>query len=124
MNDKLFAQLMESLHQGDAILKGEVQPSRRFEVTPHHTQPSAQGAASPGAASPEEDAQVLGASGVRGLRERFGLSQTQFAALLGISAGTLRNWEQGRRSPEGAARVLLRVAAKHPQAVLDVNSAS
>jgi len=119
MNDKLFAQLMESLHQGDAILKGEAEPSRRFEVTPHNTSPSAQGAP-----SPEEDAQVLGASGVRGLRERFGLSQTQFAALLGISAGTLRNWEQGRRAPEGAARVLLRVAAKHPQAVLDVNSAS
>jgi putative transcriptional regulator len=43
-------------------------------------------------------------------------------ALLGISVATLRNWEQGRRSPEGPARVLLRVAAKHPEAVLDVVS--
>ena len=39
---------------------------------------------------------------------------------MGISVGTLRNWEQGRRKPEGPARVLLRVAAKHPEAVLDV----
>lgn len=121
MNDKLFAQLMESLHQGDAILKGEAEPSRRFEVkvAPAETVATSETVA----ASPAEDAQVIGAAQVRGLRERFGLSQTQFAALLGISAGTLRNWEQGRRAPEGAARVLLRVAAKHPQAVLDANSA-
>ncbi len=117
MNDKLFAQLMESLHQGDAILKGEAEPSRRFEVTPAYAVMSSEMSAT----SPGEDAQVIGAAQVRGLRERFGLSQTQFAALLGISPGTLRNWEQGRRSPEGAARVLLRVAAKHPQAVLDAN---
>ena len=48
------------------------------------------------------------------------VSQEQFAALLGISVRTLRNWEQGRRVPEGPARVLLQVAAKHPEAVLDV----
>ena len=40
--------------------------------------------------------------------------------MLGISVRTLRNWEQGRRVPEGPARVLLQVAAKHPAAVLDV----
>jgi putative transcriptional regulator len=55
---------------------------------------------------------------VAALRARFQLSQAKFAALLGISTGTLRNWEQGRREPEGAARVLLRVAARHPDAVL------
>ena len=39
--------------------------------------------------------------------------------MIGISVKTLRNWEQGRRKPEGPARVLLQVAAKHPEAVWD-----
>jgi putative transcriptional regulator len=57
---------------------------------------------------------------VRALREQFGLSQDKFAHLIGISVGTLRNWEQGRRKPEGPARVLLRVASRHPEALLDI----
>jgi putative transcriptional regulator len=48
------------------------------------------------------------------------LSQLEFAALLGISRSTLQNWEQGRRTPEGPARVLLQVADRHPDAVWDV----
>ena len=63
---------------------------------------------------------VVGGPDVRLLREGYGLSQAKFASLMGISVATLRNWEQGRRSPEGSARVLLRVVAKHPEAVLDV----
>jgi hypothetical protein len=51
---------------------------------------------------------------------QYQLSQSEFAALLGISVATLRNWEQGRRTPEGPARILLQVAAKHPDAVWDV----
>ena len=39
---------------------------------------------------------------------------------MGISVATLRNWEQGWRKPEGPARVLLRVASKHPEAILDI----
>ena len=50
-------------------------------------------------------------------RRRLGLSQTEFAAWFGISPGTLRNWEQGRRVPEGPARVLLRVIERDPEAV-------
>jgi putative transcriptional regulator len=57
---------------------------------------------------------------IKRIREEFDLTQVEFAALLGISVRTLRNWEQGRRVPEGAAMVLLRVAEKHPEAVLDV----
>jgi putative transcriptional regulator len=57
-------------------------------------------------------------SEVRDIRERYGLSQDKFASLLGISVATLRNWEQGRRKPEGPARVLLRVASEHPEAIL------
>src|SRR5437762_2868018 len=56
----------------------------------------------------------------RGKRGGLRVSQNRFASLLGISANTLKNWEQGRRRPTGAAKVLLKVAARHPKAVLDV----
>ncbi len=48
------------------------------------------------------------------LRRFVGLSQTKFARAIGISVHTLRNWEQGRRRPEGPAIALLRIAARHP----------
>ena len=48
-------------------------------------------------------------------RLRSGLTQAQFAALLGVSKRTLEQWEQGRRQPSGAAKTLLRVAALHPE---------
>ena len=53
------------------------------------------------------------------IRAKTGLSQTEFSHLLGVSVRTLQDWEQGRRSPSGAARTLLTVVAKNPQAVLD-----
>lgn len=93
MEDKLFQELLESVKQGAAIMKGKALPSRSFEF-------------------PETE--------VRALREQFGLSQDKFAHLVGISVGTLRNWEQGRRKPEGPARVLLKVASRHPEALLDI----
>lgn len=52
-------------------------------------------------------------------RKKLGLSQSRFAQLPGISLRTLHHWEQGTRTPSGAARVLLRVAAQHPEAVLE-----
>lgn len=51
-------------------------------------------------------------------REKVGLSQTQFSALLGVSVRTLQEWEQGRREPTGAAQTLLRVAVQSPEALL------
>ncbi len=48
-------------------------------------------------------------------RASVGLSQQEFALLLGVSARTLQDWEQGRREPTGAARTLLKVAVKHPK---------
>jgi DNA-binding transcriptional regulator YiaG len=57
--------------------------------------------------------------GIVAIRNKLGLSQTRFARLLGISVRTLHHWEQGTRTPTGAARVLLRVTALHPKAVLE-----
>ena len=52
-------------------------------------------------------------------RARVGLSQPEFARLLGVSVRTLQEWEQGRRSPSGPARLLLTIAYKNPRALLD-----
>jgi len=93
MKNELFAELVASLREGGAILRGETSAARTFAVLPMD---------------------------IKRLRDDFGLTQAQFAALLGISVRTLRNWEQGRRLPEGPARVLLQVAEKHPEALLDV----
>ncbi len=93
MKDELFDELVASVREGGAILRGERAPSRQF---------------------------IVEAPDVKRIRSNFHLSQGEFAALLGISVATLRNWEQGRRTPEGPARVLLQVAAKHPEAVWDV----
>jgi putative transcriptional regulator len=93
MSDELFGELLESVREAKAIMRGEMESSRVFVVE-----------------TPD----------VRQIREDYELSQTEFAALLGISVKTVQNWEQGRRTPRGAARVLLQVAAKHPEAVWDV----
>ena len=92
MKDKLFEELLESVKQGAAIMKGETKAGTFTFDKPD----------------------------VQAIRQQYGLSQVKFAQLLGISVSTLRNWEQGRRHPEGPARVLLQVAAKHPEAILDV----
>ena len=54
------------------------------------------------------------------IREKTGLSQSRFAALLGVSVRTLQDWEQGRRAPSGAARTLLMVADRNPRVLLEV----
>lgn len=95
MKEELFEELRESVREGGAILRGRRKPSRSFELS-------------------EPD--------VRTVRKEYRLSQPKFAALMGISPSTLRNWEQGRRKPEGSARILLRIVARHPEAVLDVVS--
>ena len=56
---------------------------------------------------------------VRAMRRELGLSQASFAAKFGFQTATVRNWEQGRTRPDGPARVLLAVIARHPEAVED-----
>ncbi len=93
MKDELFQELLESVRQGGAMLRGEAAPARTFRYD---------------------------ADDVLAIRTGMGLSQARFAGLMGISVGTLRNWEQGRRLPEGPARVLLDIAHRHPDVVLGV----
>ena len=59
--------------------------------------------------------ELSGGEDVVALRRFAGLTQEAFANALGISVHTLRNWEQGRRSPDGPALALLRIAARHPR---------
>ena len=94
-----FEELLESVRQMKAIQAGTMAPGRV------HRREDILAAFIPDAAR---------------IRKSLKLSQTRFAALLGISVDTLQNWEQGRRKPEGPARVLLRVAATHPEALLSV----
>lgn len=60
---------------------------------------------------------VLSGEDIAGLRRFVGLTQTEFARAMEISVHTLRNWEQGRRKPEGPALALLRIAARHPRII-------
>jgi len=93
MKEEMFKELVESVRQAGAIMRGEMEPSRVF---------------------------VVEAPDVKAIRAKLGVSQEEFASLLGISVRTLENWEQKRRIPKGPARVLLEVAAAHPDAVWDV----
>ncbi|MEW7973053.1 MAG: helix-turn-helix domain-containing protein [Candidatus Thiodiazotropha endolucinida] len=88
---KAFTEISEGLKDAAAHAKGE-----KSEVVEH---------------TPE-------ALNVRAIREKTGMSQQRFCATFGISLGTLRHWEQGLRSPRGAARVLLKVVENNPQAVI------
>ena len=67
-----------------------------------------------------EHGRVIIVPDVASIRGRTGLSQAPFAVLLGVSVRTLQDWEQGRRAPSGAARTLLMVADRNPDALLEV----
>ena len=94
MKKELFEELKQSLREANQIKRGQLQPGRVFQVDPKNT--------------------------VAKTRGKLGLSQSKFASLLGISHDTLQNWEQGRREPTGPAKVLLKIASKHPRVLLEV----
>ena len=60
---------------------------------------------------------------VRAIRRKTGLSQSQFALLMGVNLRTLQNWEQGRTRPTGPARTLLRIVEKNPETMLTLHAA-
>jgi len=91
MKKEMFEELLGSIREGGAILRGQKKPSRRI---------------------------VVSASGVRTIRERTSLSQSEFARLIGVSVKTLQNWEQDRRRPTGPAAALLRIISHAPQLAL------
>src|SRR6266545_5258148 len=88
MKREMFEELLDSVREAGAILRGKKKPSRRV---------------------------VIGASGVRTIREQTKLSQSEFARLFGVSVKTLQNWEQDRRRPAGPAAALLKIIAHEPQ---------
>jgi len=83
----MFEELLGSVRDAGAILRGERKPARRT---------------------------ILGSSGVREIRERASLSQSDFAHLIGVSVKTLQNWEQDRRRPTGPAAALLSIIEHDP----------
>lgn len=88
MKKEMFEELLDSVREAGAILRGEKKPSRRT---------------------------AIGASGVRTIREKTKLSQSDFARLIGVSVKTLQNWEQDRRRPAGPAAALLKIIAHEPR---------
>ena len=88
MKREMFEELLGSVREAGAILRGEKKPSRRV---------------------------VIGSSAVRTIRERTSLSQSEFARLIGVSVKTLQNWEQDRRRPGGPAAALLRIISHEPR---------
>jgi putative transcriptional regulator len=91
MKDEAFRELVASVRQAGLIRRGRMKAARTTVFRP-------------------TEAKVV--------RTKLGASQSEFALMIGVSVGTVRNWEQGRRTPEGPALALLRVAAKNPGAVV------
>ena len=90
MNPTDFKKLVTSVKQAGKIRRGQLRPGRVTSFKP---------------------------TDVRAIREQFEVTQAEFAMMIGVSVATLRNWEQGRRMPDGPARALLKVAAVDPKAV-------
>ncbi len=87
MKKEMFEELLGSVREAGAILQGRRKPSRRT---------------------------VIRSSGIRDIRERTSLSQSEFAELIGVSVKTLQNWEQDRRRPTGPAAALLSIIDHDP----------
>ncbi len=113
----VFRRLTKAVKAMKAMDRGEVAPSRVFEVIP-----DGKGGFIRRMLDPEKVRQERArehANAAVTARVSLKLSQDKFADMLGVSIGTLRGWEQGRRKPNRAAEVLLRVAVKNPKILLE-----
>lgn len=117
MNKERFEELSEAIRQAKAVRRGEAAPSRVWSVTRNGRGQLHRRQLDPKKYQGER--RLEWERTIVATRTRLRLSQNKFAALLGISVKTLHNWEQGRRKPTGAARVLLRLAWRHPEIVLE-----
>lgn len=110
--------IQEMIRAKEKIERGAATPAKVWEV-----KPDGKGGFTRRAIDPKTFRRAQKAAwdkSIAATRQKLGLSQSRFARLLGISVRTLHHWEQGTRTPSGAARVLLRVAAQNPEAVLAV----
>ena len=101
-----------------AVQRGDIAPGRVWVVKKRADGTFERRQVSPEAFRHRQAQETAAENEALQARRKLGVSQDRFAALLGISAATVRNWEQGRRQPTGAAKVLLRVALKYPRALL------
>ncbi|MDD9985756.1 MAG: NadS family protein [Spirochaetaceae bacterium] len=90
MREQDFNELVTSIHEAGEVKRGIRKPSRMFEIRPVD---------------------------IKAVRRKLRRTQSEFALMIGVSVSTLRNWEQGRRTPDGPARVLLKVASENPEAI-------
>ena len=100
----------------EKIERGRIAPAGVWEVSPNPKGGFTHRPIDP--KSFQREQKLAWDKGIVATRKKLGLSQNRFARLLGISVRTLHHWEQGTRTPSGAARVLLRVAVQNPEAIL------
>jgi putative transcriptional regulator len=92
----------------------ELRDGQEFPLAPSMSEPAP---ATPAATPDTAPVETSALPAVRDLRRRARLTQTEFAARLGVPVETIRNWEQGKRAPRGPARALLAVIAHSPETV-------
>jgi len=111
------ATIRDLIRRKAALLSGAARPGRVTQLIPDGNGGFVRRSLDPETFRKAQAAEH--ASGVSAAREKLGLSQREMSVLMGVSPRTLQNWEQGHREPSQAAKMLLRVAIKHPRAVLD-----
>ena len=108
--------ISDMIRAKERIERGAAAPARVWDVRPDGRGGVTRRALAPKAFQRAQ--KTAWDKGIVATRQKLGLSQPKFAEMLGISVRTLHHWEQGTRTPSGAARVLLRVAALDPKTVL------
>ena len=100
------------------LLRGERAPARAFRIAKHPDGTFTRIAVNPETQRKQSAKAWKAKTEVAKVRQSLGLTQKAFANLLGIGIATLRSWEQGKREPSGAARMLISIALKHPEILI------